>query len=73
MEASRGYYSLSSSVYGLLIEEETKVEGPCQSLSLRTDNLKENPIRVRYSSLGPPCSVAVSSSFLRVKDKNFLL
>jgi hypothetical protein len=27
----------SSSVYGLLIEDIKKVEGPCQSLSLRTD------------------------------------
>ena len=34
---SNTYYELSSSVYGLLIEDIKKVEGPCQSLSLRTD------------------------------------
>jgi hypothetical protein len=34
---SNTYYGLSSSVYGLLIEDIKKVEGPCQSLSLRTD------------------------------------
>jgi len=32
-----GIIVTSSSVYGLLIEDIKKVEGPCQSLSLRTD------------------------------------
>jgi hypothetical protein len=43
------YCSLSSSVYGLLIEDRIRLEGPCQSL-LANRYLKENPISERFSS-----------------------
>jgi hypothetical protein len=51
---------VSSSVNGLLIEDITNREGPCQSISLRTF-LKDNPTSVRLSKLDLPCSVPVSS------------